>query len=249
MNFSPIFVFIVGAFTAMLPVIETKGAIPLAMSVALWGDSALNAFWAWLASVIGGILVCFVAVAIFLPFRKILERWKFTSKLMEFCDNKVRLWLESSNAHKHHEKRKKTKKEKTPFQTEQTPALEINFSKTPTAKKEKSPKTHKSGKRKALIAFVFCALPIPFSGVWSAAALCSVLKLGYMQSVLTLALANTVSAILIGLFCFFLNEFIDVILCSLLIMLAMMVVYRILKALVLRLENNKNAQSGEITEK
>lgn len=270
MNFSPIFVFICGALLAMLPVVETKGAIPFAMSAGIWGDAALTALWAWLAAVVGGIIVSFIAAAIFLPLRKILERWKPTKSLLAFCDKKVHYWLEMQNSRKKPRKIKAKKPRKSaepdaqinlstekPYKSDTTPDAKIDFSVTFAPKKKERTRSptqpHKIVRtgtfKKALIVFIFCAIPIPFSGVWSAAALCSVLQLNYLQSVTTLALANILSAVIIGLFCFFLNEFVDVILCALGIILILAIIYRVLKVLITHVNSNKTPLSNEIIEK
>ena len=254
MTTTSIFVFLFGTLVAMVPVVETQGAIPLAMSTALWGDSALNALWAWTAATLGGILVCFIAVAIFLPFRKILEKWQFSRKILQFIDKKMILWLDEHYKKQNERKNlyKKRKNNKTILKNEENIEKnnqKINFVEQTQNNKKKQKTTSKHSWKKALIVFIFCALPVPFSGVWSAAALCSVLKLGYFQSVLALAISNTFNTILIGLFCFFLDEFIDVLITAMLIIFVLFLLYHLFKAILLRLENKKEMQSNEIIEK
>ena len=93
MAFSPFFVFLVTMALSMVPLIESKGAIPVAMSSALWGDAALSAVGAWFATILGGVIVSFVAVIIFLPFRKLLEKISFFRKIFAHCDKAVIEWL------------------------------------------------------------------------------------------------------------------------------------------------------------
>ncbi len=379
MAFSPILVFFVGMFLAMIPVLETKGAIPVVMSTAIWGDGALSATLAWLSATLGGIVVAFIAVAIFLPFRKLLERIPFLKRFFDSCDARVIEWLakqsekkrirvlkkENKKAEKlskkeqnslysakNHEKTTKINKNTTfnlknapPNQTIQIDNKNLNLAtskqddntnnstmqdlknaifhkKTSTMhiKKhnilsqsgithkgnnyentafknensgtmqaenginvrnitfggsvennvvdENSPKIdkkvqkidkkqlkitkkqqkidkkrEKSAKKsqnnyiwgKFWIVFIFCALPIPLSGVWTAAALCSVLRLDVGRSILALTVANTIDSSLVALFCFTLEEYINLMMSIMMIVIVLVIVYQILKAIVNKL--------------
>ena len=243
MAISSFWVFLVTMALSMVPLIESKGAIPLGMSAGMWGDSALSAVMAWLATVLGGIIVSFVAVTIFLPFRKLLEKIKIFKKLFAHCDKAVIEWLAKRQEKKQNRKAKRELKKARVHDNKATltpaPATvipnqsNISFATQPLA----TSKTEKSAMwGRFLIAFVFCALPIPLSGVWTAGALCSVLKLDFWRSILALAVANTIDCSLVAIFCFWLEDYIDLMLTIIMLILAFVVIYQLLKFLVLRKE-------------
>ena len=243
MAISSFWVFLVTMALSRVPLIKSKGAIPLGMSAGMWGDSALSAVMAWLATVLGGIIVSFVAVVIFLPFRKLLEKIKIFKKLFAHCDKTVIEWLAKRQEKKQNRKAKRELKKArvhdnkatlTPAPATVTPnQSNISFATQPLA----TSKTEKSAMwGRFLIAFVFCALPIPLSGVWTAGALCSVLKLDFWRSILALAVANTIDCSLVAIFCFWLEDYIDLMLTIIMLILAFVVIYQLLKFLVLRKE-------------
>ena len=250
MAFSSFLVFLITMALSMVPLIESKGAIPLGMSVGMWGDAALSAVSAWLATVLGGVIVSFVAVAIFLPFRKLLEKIKIFKKLFAHCDRAVIEWLarrqEKKQIRKTKREFKKAQARKKSTISSPAPA-EVAFTNpntsisfiahsTPTKKAERSAMWGRF-----LIAFVFCALPIPLSGVWTAGALCSVLKLDFWRSILALSVANTIDCSLVAIFCFWLEDYIDLMLTIIMLILVFIVIYQILKFIVLRKQNTNNA--------
>ena len=308
MAYSSVFVFFVGMALAMVPVLETKGAIPAVMSTAVWGDAALSAEMAWLAATLGGIVVSFIAVAIFLPFRKLLEKIPFLKRFFDVCDARVIEWLakqtekrririakrdekKAINALKRNEKKaiKNTKVEENksakPVQKNEKQYLGEHVSQSskyganpPSIKnEEKSIKfgensqkntqkhvhntmhstisrkykreKHKNEDKtktyswgKFWIVFIFCALPIPLSGVWTAAALCSVLRLDMPRSLLALTVANTIDSSLVALFCFTLEEYINLIMTIMMTVIVLAVVYQIIKYCINRISRGKRTQ-------
>ena len=318
MAFSPFFVFLVTMALSMVPLIESKGAIPVAMSSALWGDAALSAVGAWLATILGGVIVSFVAVIIFLPFRKLLEKISFFRKIFAHCDKAVIEWLAkqqekkrirtlnretkrniklsrkkhavtnkalntaanltantahintdiSQNAansatapnvnnkitfenatynadtqftHKRLFPRKHGKVQTQPAQQNTPPQIVFSpKTTTPPAKLTHAKKRNKKAKPRGdkyswgrfWIAFVFCALPIPLSGVWTAGALCSVLRLDFWRSILALTVANTIDCSLVAVFCFWLEDYIDLMLSIIMIIVLLVIAYQILKYFV-----------------
>ena len=334
MAFSPFFVFLVTMALSMVPLIESKGAIPVAMSSALWGDAALTAVGAWLATILGGVIVSFVAVIIFLPFRKLLEKISFFRKIFAHCDKAVIEWLAKQQEKKRirtlnretkrnnklsrgkskkhavtnkvqknsqqsantseinihtdantfsqnsippapatnnqitfenvpqntilQDERKhlfphKRNKTKAPIRQSQQHTPQIVFApkqqeapaKTTHAKtrhKKERPRGDKFSWGRFWIAFVFCALPIPLSGVWTAGALCSVLQLDFWRSILALTVANTIDCSLVAVFCFWLEDYIDLMLSIIMVIVVLVIVYQILKYFVSKAQ--KRATNG-----
>ncbi len=55
---------------AMIPTLETKLAIPLALSVAVWGDKTLSPLTAVLITLLGGAIVCVIVIFLFRAIKK-----------------------------------------------------------------------------------------------------------------------------------------------------------------------------------
>ena len=244
MDFSPILVFLITMVLAMLPIIEIRGALPVGMSVALWGTGALSPALSWLASLLGGIIACFIAVLVFLPFRKFLSRYKIFQKVFTHCDKSVQDWVEKFSQQQLKRKNKKEKKlDKTVInnptiienkQIEFTPQTKVeNVQQKPAKKRDKATFL------KSAIVFIFCALPIPFSGVWSAGALCSILKLSFTPSVIVLILANILSSVVVGFFCIMFAEFIDLVLVVMVLLMLFVFIYSVLAYVLNRKSKNQ----------
>ncbi len=69
---------------AIIPLIELKGAIPFAMSVAFWGERALNAWSALAFAYLGSIIIVPLLALIFRPIYHWLKTKKFFNRIMDF---------------------------------------------------------------------------------------------------------------------------------------------------------------------
>ena len=103
-----------------------------------------------------------------------------------------------------------------------------------------SSKTNKiTDAKKMRLVFLFCALPLPLTGVWAAGALCSCLNLNYFKSVLTLVLANLVSAGCVAIICFCFGEFIDLLLYVMLIIFTLQIIFKIICLVAEKINSKK----------
>lgn len=71
---------------AMIPVIELRGAIPFAMSAAVWGSQALNWWQAWICCVVGATLPAFIIIPFLLPVFAWMKKTKGFKKIADFFD-------------------------------------------------------------------------------------------------------------------------------------------------------------------
>lgn len=69
---------------AIIPLVELKGAIPFAMSVAFWGERALNAWVALVFAYLGSVIVVPLLALIFQPIYNWLKTKKFFNKIVDF---------------------------------------------------------------------------------------------------------------------------------------------------------------------
>jgi len=248
---SSLIVFLVTIFCAMLPVVELRGAMPIGMSEALWGDGALGLLGSVTASIIGGILACFVVVAVFIPLKKLLARIPLFGRLFDYFDSKATEHLERFSSKFTRVRGKFTsifkRKPRSPAITktatkssEELPDSHkrtISFpapqkAKTVDIKAKKSRKSKDETFSKCVLVFLFCAMPLPFTGVWSAGALCSLLGLGFWASVATLILANLVGSGFVAIFCLIFENYIDLVLVIMAIILLLTILYGVLKLLL-----------------
>ena len=245
MVISSVFVFFVGILLAMIPIIELKGAIPIVMSASIWGEYALNPTMAWASAIIGGILASFVAVLVFLPLRRMLEKIKFFKTAFNYCDKEVNKWLTKKTFDIKRTK-KHIKENLNETKTTTAPSKTITFEVSnnhSTVKSKKSKQTHDNARLgKFWLVFTFCALPIPFSGVWSSGALCSLLELDFWPSVLSLTSANIICSIVIGVFCSILSEFVDLVLCVFFIIVILTIIYNFTKHLLMKIQIKNDTQ-------
>lgn len=95
--------------------------------------------------------------------------------------------------------------------------------------------------RKCTLVFCFCALPLPFTGVWSAGALASLLNLRFWPCVITLILANLLESLLVLAFCAVFSSFIDLILVIMVVLLALWSIYYFATILTKKLSKPNNS--------
>ncbi len=232
---SSILVFIITTLCSMVPIIEIRGAMPLGMSSSLWGDASLTPLFSWLACLIGGSLACILSVLIFIPLRKVLSRFKLFKKIFTYCDTSVINWfIKYKSKRKSQKNIKKLAKNTKNNENSQnfTTFTQKNISFSKTSPPQKNTKSQSPTFIKALIVYIFCAIPLPLSGVWSAGALCSILNLSPLYSILSLLLANLTTCIIIGIFCSILEEFINLVLSIGIIISLLIAIYYALSKLL-----------------
>lgn len=71
-------------FTAMLPLVELKGAIPLGMMEEIWGTAALSPWQAFLWALFGSSLVVPIVALLFHPIYQWMKNKKFFKTLVDF---------------------------------------------------------------------------------------------------------------------------------------------------------------------
>ena len=92
-------------FTAMLPLVELKGAIPLGVSVSIWGDTALSNWQAFLWALLGSSLVVPIIALLFRPIYNWIKDKKFFKTIVDFVvgdvakrSNKIETENQTKNA-------------------------------------------------------------------------------------------------------------------------------------------------------
>lgn len=232
MVFSSVAVFIFTIVLASLPIIEIRGAMPIGMSTTLWGEGALNSTMSMLASTLGGILACFVVVLVFFPLKKLLSRLTIFQRFFAYFDRAATLSLQ-----KFEKKRKKMPKNSPPQPTSPSMTRKIEFN----SPQIPQPKKDNLTLQKCAFVFFFCALPLPFTGVWSAGALASLLNMQFWPSVISLVLANVLSSLVVFGFCSLFQSYIDLVLIIMAIIFVLIAIYYSVAFLTKKLSKTNNS--------
>lgn len=90
----------------------------------------------------------------------------------------------------------------------------------------------KSDFKKMLGVFLFVALPLPLTGVWTGSAVASIIKLKYPKAVAAVIVGNLVASGIITLLCVFFEKYIDYIILALTIIAVAVVVVLIIKIIL-----------------
>lgn len=177
---------------SMLPMFEIKGAVPFALSSAVWGNGAMPIWKACLFSFFGASLVALVLLLVVKLIALINKRKK--KKL-----NRFDLWLNEKFFR--YKKNAKTKK--------------------------------------WFVLMFFTAVPLPFSGVWSAVLLSAFLKMKFWSSASAIILGNVFTALIVGLFCGLFADLIDLVLMAFLVVVALVLIFYLIKSVLMVVQNKK----------
>ena len=94
--------------------------------------------------------------------------------------------------------------------------------------------------KKLLGVFIFVAIPLPLTGVWTGTCVAIFLGLNYWQTCLTVISGNIVAGLLISLILEFFPALNDYLIWIFLLILALVIVYELIKFLIEKRKNNGN---------
>lgn len=103
----------------------------------------------------------------------------------------------------------------------------------------------KSDFKKMLGVFLFVAVPLPLTGVWTGSAVASIIKLKYPKAVLSVIAGNFVASGIITLLCVFFEKYIDVIILALTVIAVIVVVLLIVKIILHKPSEKKQSEDVE----
>lgn len=86
--------------------------------------------------------------------------------------------------------------------------------------------------KKALGVFVFVAIPLPLTGVWTGSAVASILKLRYPAALAAVVAGNAVASGIILLLCVFFAEYVNIIILALAVIALIVVIVLIVKVIL-----------------
>lgn len=120
--------------------------------------------------------------------------------------------------------------------------LELVFERKAEELSRKSNGKPEDVKRKFLTTalFIFVAVPLPLTGVWTGAAIAVFLNLSFKDSIIPLAAGNFIAGLVITLLTFFFQEYVDVIITCMLILAIIMLIVLIVKIALAKPETKEN---------
>lgn len=188
---------IVVVLISILPIVEARGAIPIAISY------GLNPLEGWLYAFIGSSLITPILLLVLLPFIKWLSKTKLFAKAGNYIYNKF-------------ESKSKGIKGANGIISNELSAAE----------------KQKIDRKKMLGVFIFVAIPLPLTGVWTGSAVASILQLKFPKALISIICGNLVASGIITLLCVFFEKYINWIILALAIVAIVTVILLIIKIII-----------------
>ncbi len=203
---------------SIIPIAEARFAIPFGMSAGM-GLSPLEAFgYAFL----GSSLIAPILLIVFIPIINALSRTKLFSKLGKFLYDKFE---------------KKSRSLKDSPQAEQTPG-EVG------GKNKKFAVTKSDVKKMGGVA-LFVAVPLPLTGVWTGSAVASILKIGFVKSLIGVIAGNAVACGIITLITYLFKDYVTWITLAFFIIAVLVVLFLIIKLIIYKPSDAQNGANAD----
>lgn len=198
---------------SLIPIAEARFAIPFGISMGL---SPFEAFgWAFL----GSSLMAPILLIVFIPIINALSRTKLFSKVGKFLYDKFE---------------KKSRSLKT------EPETGADVSANPDNAKKKF--LTKSDIKRMGGTALFVAVPLPLTGVWTGSAVASILKIGFVKSLIGVIVGNAVACGIITLISFLFQDYVNWITLAFFIIAVLVVIALVIKLIIYKPdENSTNA--------
>ncbi|MDE7394735.1 MAG: small multi-drug export protein [Clostridiales bacterium] len=209
---------LVTVLISVLPIVEARGAIPIAFGY------GISPFFAFLYAFIGSSLMAPILIALLLPFVKWLSRTRLFKRIGQTIYEKFE------------QKSQSIVKSDTATETNTTDGSEADT----TVNKRLQAK-------KFWGVFAFVAIPLPLTGVWTGSAVAAITRLKYPLALAAVVLGNMVASAIITLLCFFFEKWIDYIILAIGVIAIAVVITLIIK-IILHKPKNENGKTTERNE-
>lgn len=194
---------LVTVLIAVLPIVEARLAIPIGLGL------KLGYFQAWLFSFLGSSLTAPLLLLVLIPFIKWLSHTRLFRKIGTALYDKF-------------------EKKSQGVRCADTETSDDAMAENP----EESAKKRKSERKKMLGVFLFVAVPLPLTGIWTGCAVASILKISYPKALLSVVAGNLVASLIILLLCRFFEPFINYIILALGVIAIVVVLVLIIKIIL-----------------
>lgn len=200
---------------SIIPIAEARFAIPFGISMGL---SPVEAFgYAFL----GSSLIAPILLIVFIPIINALSRTKFFSKIGKFLYDKFE------------------KKSRALADT----ATDANSGAPPDGNKKF--RITKSDLKKMGGTALFVAVPLPLTGVWTGSAVASILKIGFVKSLIGVIAGNAVACAIITLISYLFRDYVSWITLAFFIIAVLVVLFLIVKLIVYKPDDHNKQGTDE----
>lgn len=196
---------------SVLPIIELRGGIPFGMDKSLWGDFALSSWESFGVSFLGSSLIAPILALLFLPIITWLKKTKLFRNMATAIENRI-----------------KSKSQK----------IEADAVKNGEAVNSK--KLTKQYFLKMFGVFIFVAVPLPLTGIWTGTAIAVFLNFNFWETCLTVILGNLVAGIIMMTICAIFPNFTNIILIVFLCLAVIFIIFALIKSKISKNKLNKN---------
>jgi len=203
---------------SIIPIAEARFAIPFGMSAGM-GLSPLEAFG---YAFFGSSLIAPILLIVFIPIINALSRTKLFSKLGKFLYDKFE---------------KKSRSLKDSRQAEANSA-------DGDGKNKKFAVTKSDVKKMGGVA-LFVAVPLPLTGVWTGSAVASILKIGFVKSLIGVIAGNAVACGIITLITYLFKDYVTWITLAFFIIAVLVVLFLIIKLIIYKPSDAQNDSNAD----
>lgn len=204
---------------AVVPIIELKGAIPFSMSPEIWGTVALSEWKAFLFAFLGSSLIVPILALIYNPIIKWLKTTKLFRKIAEKIENRV-------------SSKKQKIEEDVNNKTENKESLD-------NSENGQAKKFDKKFILKLLGVFMFVAIPLPLTGVWTGTCIAVALGLNFGWTCLTVISGNLIAGLIITLISHLFGEATIIFVYILLAIVVLVILFGLIKKLISKKASEK----------
>ena len=204
---------------ATIPIIELKGAIPFSMSPEIWGAVALSEWKAFLFAFLGSSLIVPILALIYNPIIKWLKTTKLFRKIAEKIENRV-------------SSKKQKIEEDVNNKTENKESLD-------NSENGQAKKFDKKFILKLLGVFMFVAIPLPLTGVWTGTCIAVALGLNFGWTCLTIISGNLIAGLIITLISHLFGEATIIFVYILLAIVVLVILFGLIKKLISKKASEK----------
>ncbi|MBR1984251.1 MAG: small multi-drug export protein [Clostridia bacterium] len=204
---------------ATIPIIELKGAIPFSMSPEIWGTVALSEWKAFLFAFLGSSLIVPILALIYNPIIKWLKTTKLFRKIAEKIENRV-------------SSKKQKIEEDVNNKTENKESLD-------NSENRQAKKFDKKFILKLLGVFMFVAIPLPLTGVWTGTCIAVALGLNFGWTCLTIISGNLIAGLIITLISHLFGEATIIFVYILLAIVVLVILFGLIKKLISKKASEK----------
>ena len=221
---------------SMIPMIELKGGIVFGRNPQFWGENALRAEEAFFCGIAGGAIVIVLLTFLLKPVFAWLKKTKLFRRFILRLEKSFR---KKANKIDSEAPEQEAREERSAFGEDGRAA------KTQAVTGESVQDARKKTLIKMLGVFLFVAIPLPLTGVWTGTAIAVFLELRWWQTMLAVFLGNIVAGSIIMLVSQVFFDYLDIVFYIILAIVLLIIVWGAVKMVLDSKREKKNTKSAQ----